>query len=280
MPPIHEVAVAGFAEGTNDLYDKARPSYPDETLDALFASLPSKDSLNVLELGSGTGIFTRALLTHRSFGPAVRELKAVEPSRGMREAFLKAVSDPRVSTYEGSFELTRVPDGWADLIVIAQAWHWCPDFNKAMFEFSRSLKPEGVVAFIWNMEDRDSAQWVAQVRDLYEAEEMGTPQYRLGLWRQTFDTEGYKKHFATKEELWLKRNLPTTDVGVIDRVLSKSHIAVLADERKHEIRTRIQAILTRGNDKVWINEAGAVFEYPYTTHLVIIKHKSASGSDD
>ena len=33
--------------------------------------------------------------------------------------FQKTVNDPRVQLSEGTFDNTKVPDGWADLIVIA-----------------------------------------------------------------------------------------------------------------------------------------------------------------
>lgn len=71
-------------------------------------------------LGSGTGIFTRALLADPVFGPAVGELRAVEPSEGMRTTFQKKLNDPRVSTYEGTFDHTGVEDGWADIVIVAQ----------------------------------------------------------------------------------------------------------------------------------------------------------------
>jgi SAM-dependent methyltransferase len=35
-----------------------------------------------------------------------------------------------------------------------QAFHWCPDFARASAEFGRILKPGGVLALIWNLEDR------------------------------------------------------------------------------------------------------------------------------
>lgn len=35
-----------------------------------------------------------------------------------------------------------------------EAFHWCPDYDGASKEFARILKPDGVVAFIWNLEDR------------------------------------------------------------------------------------------------------------------------------
>ena len=87
---------------------------------------------NPNRLGAGTGLFTRSLLSHPTFGVAVRELQAVEPSQGMREVFQERTRDDRVSVREGSFEHTGSPDGWADLVVVAQAWHWCPDFEKAI----------------------------------------------------------------------------------------------------------------------------------------------------
>ena len=75
-----------------------------------------------LRIGAGTGIFTRALLAHPEWSDSIAELKAVEPSQGMRDVFSKTVVevDPRVSIVEGTFDTTRAEDGWADLVVIAQ----------------------------------------------------------------------------------------------------------------------------------------------------------------
>ena len=75
-----------------------------------------------LRIGAGTGIFTRALLAHPEWSDSVAELKAIEPSQGMRDVFSKTVVEvyPRVSIVEGTFDTTRAEDGWADLVVIAQ----------------------------------------------------------------------------------------------------------------------------------------------------------------
>lgn len=40
----------------------------------------------------------------------------------MRDQFSKMVNDPRVSVAHGTFDSTGVPDGWADVIVIAQVY--------------------------------------------------------------------------------------------------------------------------------------------------------------
>ncbi|KAG8731728.1 hypothetical protein FRC12_019599 [Ceratobasidium sp. 428] len=179
---VHEVAKLGFASGTNDHYDKARPSYPQEALTALYTSIPKADEpLKIAELGSGTGLFTRALLAHPVFGPAVGELRAIEPSEGMRQALEERTKDSRVKSLAGDFLNSGVEDGWADLVVVAQAFHWCPDYDKTMAEFARILKPKGIVAFIWNLEDRERCPWVAKIRDLIEVHEQGSPQFRLGV---------------------------------------------------------------------------------------------------
>jgi Methyltransferase domain len=72
-------------------------------------------------IGAGTGIFTRALLGQK-WSADVKEIKAVEPSSGMREIFSKTVSSDRVtiSLSEGTFDTTGIEDQWGDLIVIAQ----------------------------------------------------------------------------------------------------------------------------------------------------------------
>lgn len=60
------------------------------------------------------------MLAHPEWQTSVGELKAVEPSEGMRKSFSKTVADPRVSISEGTFDSTGASDAWADLLVIAQ----------------------------------------------------------------------------------------------------------------------------------------------------------------
>ncbi len=73
-------------------------------------------------IGSGTGIFTRAILAHSDWANAVGKITAVEPSEGMRAIFDKSVQDERVSCQNGSFESTGVTSHSADLVVVAQVW--------------------------------------------------------------------------------------------------------------------------------------------------------------
>ncbi|KAI0054120.1 S-adenosyl-L-methionine-dependent methyltransferase [Auriscalpium vulgare] len=269
---VHDVAKSGFGQGTNELYDKARPSYQAVALAHIHSAVPA-GPLNIVEIGAGTGIFTRALLARPEWTDSIRTLTAIEPSEGMRQVFSKTVSDPRISVAPGAFDHTGVEDGTADLVVIAQAFHWCPDYDAAAVEFARVLKPGGVVALIWNLEDRDAAAWVAQLRDTIEQHEKGTPQFRLGLWRQLFDTPSYQKYFQPPEETSWAYSLPGSLDIVTDRALSKSYIAVLPADDKVKVKADIEAIVKKGDGKKWIDESEGTFEYPYKTFVVIFRQK-------
>lgn len=267
--PVHRIAQEGFGTGTNELYDRARPSYQPIVLSHIRKVVRGSAPVNIVEIGSGTGIFTRALFAHPEWRESIGELRAVEPSEGMRSVFSKTVLDPRATAVEGTFDHTNVEDGWADLVVIAQAYHWCPDYDKASAEFARILKPKGVVVLVWNLEDREGAPWVAQLRDTYERFENGTPQFRLNLWRATFTAPSYTSNFEiAKEDLW-KWTLHATRNLVIDRVASKSYVAILPDEQKEEVKKDVGKIVDRGDGLVWVDKDQGVFEYPYYTLAVV-----------
>jgi SAM-dependent methyltransferase len=191
----------------------------------------------------------------------------------MRDVWTKTVDDNRSSIVKGTFDNTGVEDGWADLIIIAQAFHWCPDYGKASVEFGRILKKDGAVVFIWNLEDRDGAGWVAQIRDLIEAHEKGTPQFRLGLWRETFSTPEYISLFHPQEEEEWAYHLLASEQIVTDRAQSKSYIAVLPPDEKAKVVEDVKSILQRGDGRVWIDKEEGTYQYPYKTHIVVSRKK-------
>jgi len=270
---VYDLAKTGFGEGTNELYDRARPSYQPGALSHIRQAVTAPEPLTVVEIGSGTGIFTRALLAHPEWSTSVGQLTAFEPSAGMRGVFTKSVADERVTAKEGSFDHTSVEDNHADLVVVAQAFHWCPDYDAAAVEWARILKPDGVVALIWNLEDRDAAQWVAELRDRIELHEKGSPQFRLGLWRALFGTASFQKHFQPPEEKVWSYQLPGTLDIVTNRVFSKSFIAVEPDDVKAQIKEDVRGIVERGAGRKWIDESQGIFEYPYKTYVVILRQK-------
>lgn len=114
----------------------------------------------------------------------------------------------------------------------------------------------------------NAARWVAGLRNRIEQHEKGTPQFRLGLWRQAFDTAPFKEFFGPPKENSWSYTLPANLELVLDRASSKSYIAVLSDEERASVLEDVSHIVKRGDDKVWIDEAQGVFAYPYETFLV------------
>ncbi|MFQ5527334.1 MAG: class I SAM-dependent methyltransferase [Thermoanaerobaculia bacterium] len=124
-------------------YEKARPSYPDLLYSELLSAL-DEGRRSVVELGSGTGIFTAELLRRGCL------VYAVEPNPSMRAAAEgRLSSQPHYRSVAGTAESTGLGADCADLVVSAQAFHWF-DFHRARIEVERILRTDGVVAWVWN----------------------------------------------------------------------------------------------------------------------------------
>ncbi|SCV71816.1 BQ2448_4510 [Microbotryum intermedium] len=290
--------------GGSGLYDASRPTYPKQAIKDILAQLPNRST--VVELGAGTGIFTRNFIDAVSTGAggnkAIEKWIAVEPSEGMRKGFKDkwdGKSGVQMECVDGLFDEISVEDAKADLVCIAQAFHWVgSDGSKAIKEIARVLKPGGLCAMVWNLEDREQP-WVAKVRDLYEHHEAGelahsrgmpvigerllnlwvaglcegTPQYRLGLWKSIFQTEEYKSSFSEHSFKHYSQTLETNEDLVVNRALSKSYITSLSKEKQEELAEKIRDLVKGADDKVWIEEGKGTFEYPYTTDLFTFTRK-------
>lgn len=135
-----------FTDRVDD-YVRFRPSYPAAVIDAVLDGLiPTNGrTLRAVDLGAGTGICSRLLAAR-----GVRVI-AVEPNDAMRAAG-EAVADANIQWRGASAESSGVPDGWADLVIAAQAWHWF-DPAPTGVEVLRILRPGGLLAVVWNTDD-------------------------------------------------------------------------------------------------------------------------------
>lgn len=102
-----------------ELYDRVRPTYPDELVADLVTSTGMTDRSSVLEVGCGTGQATRSLA---ALGCSVT---AVEPGAGMA-----ALARQRLAGFSGVEVETSTFEEWDDrgrrfdVLVSASAWHW------------------------------------------------------------------------------------------------------------------------------------------------------------
>lgn len=112
--------------------------------------------MTILEPGSGTGIFTRLVLSppqdadYPTFD--VKALIGIEPSSGMRESWQKGIDNlpskategKKVVSVDGTFDdfsASGIQKGEADAVIIAQAFHWCPDYDAALVSPNQCSKP-------------------------------------------------------------------------------------------------------------------------------------------
>lgn len=136
---------AGDFTGLAEDYSHSRPNYSPSIRGALVGLLEkSVEELDVVDVGAGTGIWTR-MVTELS--PA--SVRAVEPNDDMRETGIADSRETAIEWVAGSAEKTTLPDESADWVTMASSFHWA-DFDSATAEFHRILRKEGRFTALWN----------------------------------------------------------------------------------------------------------------------------------
>ncbi len=212
-----------------DEYERTRPTYPPEVLDAL----PLDDDAAVLDLGAGTGKLTRLLAARYEV------VTAVEPLANMRAMLERVV--PGVTALAGSAERIPLDDGSVDGVFAAQAFHW---FDKpvALREIERVLRPNGIFAIVWNspndeLPDPRPEEFVREVKVLHDAALRrweDEPEWEDVLRDSGLFAEVHDRTFVTHDHV-LDR------AGILDNLRSVSWIASRDD--REEVIARLGALV-------------------------------------
>jgi len=244
--------VRGF-DRLADTYERGRPGYPVTGIHHLGRVLHLGPSTTVVDVGSGTGKFTRAL------APLGAARVAVEPTRGMREVFRRVVPD--VPVLDGTAESIPLPDRFADAIVCAQAFHWFR-VRPTLREFARVLRPGGGIGLVWNTRDTTVA-WSKRVSDItsrYHRKEGARAHWRP--WKAAFRDP--RLPFGPLH----RREFPNVQVApvatFVDRVLSVSSVAVQTAVERRRVAREVRDLLrtdplTRGQRLVRLPMTTEVF---------------------
>lgn len=253
MSVIHTAAQVGFSTQAG-AYTQGRPDYPQEL------SLWLKDTLGVgaeacvVDLGAGTGKFTR-LLT-----PLTEHLTAVEPVQAMREEFEKAFPDTAI--LDGTAQSLPFAAASADAVVCAQAFHWFAN-EAALAEIHRVLKPGGRLGLIWNVRD-ESVDWVAEITRIITPFEGDTPRFHTGNWRLPFDG----RYFAQPEQSTFRyTHSGNAETVIMNRFLSVSFIAALPPAEKAIVTRQLRELIAThpalsGRETI---------EFPYQTQAYLCR---------
>jgi SAM-dependent methyltransferase len=240
---MHEAAAKGFAKEAQ-AYARGRPEYPAALDQWLRDDLKLDETCTVVDLGAGTGKFTRRLQATGA------NIIAIEPVQEMLAQLTRAV--PSVAARSGTAEEIPVNDGAVDAVVCAQSFHWFAT-KTALNEIHRVLRPRGSLGLVWNVRD-ESADWAAAMTAILAPYEGNAPRYRSGEWRRLFPAEGFgplrEKHFP-------HGHTGAPEQVIVDRVLSISFIAALERPQQHVVAARLRDLIAkspalRGCDEVTV----------------------------
>ena len=200
----------------------------------------------VCDLAAGTGKLTRLLV------PSGARVIAVEPVQEMREQLELAV--PAAEVLEGLAESLPLRDASVDCVTAAQSFHWF-DYERALPELARVIRPGGLLAVIRNVRDKQNPL-VAAVNEVIApfipAEQAGEQP-----WREAIDSS---PAFGPSEQRAFCFEQPLDVDDLVGRFASISWIARLDDEPRQGVLERIRAL---GNAQT------GPLVLPYTTEVFL-----------
>jgi len=229
MSSIHESAARGYAKSV-DAFVRGRPEYPEAIDGWLATTLGLGPGKVALDLGAGTGKFTKRLAASGA------RVIALEPVPEMLAALKAGL--PEVDAREGVADAMPLADGSVDAVVSAQAFHWFAS-AAVLDEIHRVLRPRGWLGLIWNVQD-ESLDWVARLARIIAPYEAGVPRYRSGNWRRVFPHAGFG---PLEEWRFPHAHRGPAEQVIVERILSVSFVAALSREDHARVAAELRALI-------------------------------------
>lgn len=248
---IDPAAAVGFDRQALS-YSRVRPGYPPQVMEILLTKAGFAPGAKVVDIGAGTGIFTRELIG------AGMDVIAVDPVEGMRQQF--AVDTPGSTAVDGTAERLPLDAESVDGATAAQCFHWF-DPQPALREVHRVLRPGAPLALVWNARD-ESVAWLKAWGDLVAERGGGRPyeDHREVLWE---DVVGESGLFTPLQSETMHQVQIATPEQIVDRARSVSFVAALPPDRHASALAAVRDLIathpdTAGRDQI---------EFPYDTHV-------------
>lgn len=251
--PARRSALAAAFQGPGEDYDRLRPGYPAAVVDEILAHVPppaASGTARAVDLGAGTGKLSWALVERGL------EVTAVDTSAAMLEtARRRRTAGPALATRLAPAEATGLPAGSAELVTVAQAWHWF-DAEAASIEAVRLLAPGGVLALVWNMLDV-TIPWVHRLSRIMHAGDVHREDF--------LPTVGAGLELVRRDVLPWEDPMPTRDV--IDLSRTRSYVLTASEERRAAVLANLDWYL---HEHLGLTP-GATIGLPYRTDLFLFR---------
>jgi SAM-dependent methyltransferase len=254
MSDLNRLNPTGRFTGLAELYARCRPGYPPEAVDYLVSRCGLGPHALLVDVGCGTGI------SSRQFAARGIPVLGVEPNADMRaradaEGVPPGAPAPRYRA--GRAEATGLPDGAADVVLAAQAFHWFEPLS-ALREFHRVLKPDGWVALMWNERDESDPFTAAcgeVIRSASDAAGLEASRARAGeaLLVNPLFRDGSRVAFGNAQEV--------NEDGLLGRAFSASY-APRDPDRAARFADVLRAVFARHQ-----RQGRAVVRYQTTVYL-------------
>lgn len=213
-------------DGLAIAYDQHRPHYPDAIIDALLTNVrrPDGGAPVIADIGCGTGISSRAI------APAAARVVAIDPGEDMlATARARSRDFPTIEFRKGTAEATGLAAESVDLVLMAQAFHWC-DAERALVEFHRILRPGGRCGLLWNLRTSDGGFTDDYNRIVVAAATALDPSVRSG--REALGRPLLESPLFTNATVVTAPSPQRLDeAGVVGRALSASYFPKMEPER-------------------------------------------------
>ena len=226
---VHHAAQEGFSRQAAS-YGRGRPDYPQQLAAWLQQVLQLRAGKSAVDLGAGTGKFTRLLLQSGA------NVIAIEPVDAMRLQLLQSFSG--ITALAATAQAMPLADASVDAVVCAQAFHWFAS-HEAVREIGRVLRPGGKLGLVWNVRD-ETVDWVAAITRIMAPYEGDTPRFHTGQWRRLFPNELFSE---LQETTVPYQHVGTPQAVILDRVLSVSFIAALPAAERAHVAQQLEALI-------------------------------------
>jgi SAM-dependent methyltransferase len=248
------------------LYDQARPGYPEQMVDVVIAYAQLGDDARALEIGAGTGQATaqfawRGITVH-----------AVEPGAAMADVIREKFDGTglEVTVETADLETAALEPDSFDLVYASTSWHWLtPGLRWTLV--ARALKTGGTVAAFWNIPHWRRTDLCPELDDVYrrsgaDLSQLGTMAAAevehgalMAEWANDAPDRSAFSDFRGAQFDWSETYTADEYVALLGTY--GDHLTLAADVRER-VFTGIGAV---------IEQSGGAIELPYSTHLLVAK---------